>query len=728
MTRVKPSLTPARNASVQGRLGIPLALGILVLSQFAAAANAQAVARPELHAERATTPPKLDGVLDDAAWAHEPMALERWVSYNPLRGEPEKQRTSVWIAYDADAIYFAFRCFDDEPGKIRTTITRRDNAWNDDWIAVSLDSSRAGQVAYHMFVNPSGIQMDALNTGTNEDSAPDWVWQSAGRVDAQGYVVEMRVPLESIRFHGGSDVRMGVLFFRHNSRMGVSWSWPAIAPGQWVFESHAPLVFNELHQPRVLEVIPSATVSRNETRAATQSWQGASSKGDLGASIKYGLTSTIALDATINPDFSQVESDAFQVEVNQRFPVFFDEKRPFFMEGLGLFNLAGSGGDASMRRAVHTRRIVDPIAGLKLTGTAGRETFAVLSAADESLPGNTDKLFTIGRALRNYGNGQYIGALVTDTEFGVEHNRVAAADISFRHGPRFNWSGALLHSDSQRADGASTRGNGGNAKYSYSTRRLTLIGQVEHYDRGFEMETAFINRVGLTRAWDYAEVQFYPAARYSWIKRVAPFLWGTAANDRVQGGTESALTPGIRFNFVRQGNLRLDFSRGHETFAGQRFTTGRAHADGGAQITRWLNVRGMFERSPAVFYDPAAPFGGTASNRNIMLDWQPNARLAHNLSYNFVKFERTSGEKVYSLHIVNLRNTYQFTPRFFLRAIAQFDSLKRRVLGDFLASYELMPGTVAHAGYGSVLESVERRPYTATARALFFKVSYLARF
>jgi hypothetical protein len=291
-----------------------------------------------------------------------------------------------------------------------------------------------------MFVNPSGIQMDALNTGTNEDSAPDWVWQSAGRVDAQGYVVEMRVPLESIRFHGGSDVRMGVLFFRHNSRMGVSWSWPAIAPGQWVFESHAPLVFSELHQPRVLEVIPSATVSRNQTRAATQPWQDASSKGDLGASIKYGLTSTIALDATINPDFSQVESDAFQVEVNQRFPVFFDEKRPFFMEGLGLFNLAGSGGDASMRRAVHTRRIVDPIAGLKLTGTAGRETFAVLSAADESLPGNTDKVFTIGRALRNYGSGQYIGALITDTEFGVEHNRVAAADISFRHGARFNWS------------------------------------------------------------------------------------------------------------------------------------------------------------------------------------------------------------------------------------------------------------------------------------------------
>jgi hypothetical protein len=114
--------------------------------------------------------------------------------------------------------------------------------------------------------------------------------------------------------------------------------------------------------------------------------------------VKYGITSTVTLEATGNPDFSQVESDAFQVEVNQRFPVFYDEKRPFFMEGLGVFNLAGQGGDASMQKSVHTRRIVDPDAGLKLTGTAGRQTFAVLSAADASAA-DSDRLFTIGRAL-----------------------------------------------------------------------------------------------------------------------------------------------------------------------------------------------------------------------------------------------------------------------------------------------------------------------------------------
>ena len=692
-----------------------------------APASSQTQTALELHATPAMTPPKLDGVLDDAVWAREPMPLEGWASYDPLRGEPARQRTSVWIAYDDEALYFAFRCFDDEPSKIRTTITRRDNAWNDDWIGVSLDSTHAGQVAYHMFVNPSGIQIDALNTGTNEDSAADWVWQSAGRVDAQGYAVEMRVPLESIRFRGGADVRMGVLFFRHSSRMGVSWSWPAIAPGQWVFETHAPLMFSQLRQPRVLEVIPSVTASANQARELPQPWPGVATKGDLGASVKYGITSTITLDATVNPDFSQVESDAFQVEVNQRFPLFFDEKRPFFMEGLGLFNLAGTSGDGNMRTAVHTRRIVDPSTGVKLTGTAGRQTFALLSALDASPAGDTDRLFTIGRVMRNYGNGQYIGALVTDTELGHEHNRVAAADVSLRHSAHFNWSASLLRSDTRTAEGESLQGNGGQAKYVYSTQRVLVMGQAEHYDRGFRMDTAFINRVGLSRGWQYEEVNFYPAAQYGWIKRIAPFLWSALGEDRIQGGSEAVYVPGVRFNFVRQGNLRLDMARGHETFAGRRFATGRAHADGRAQITRWLNVGGTLERADAVFYDPTEPFAGTQFTREANVEWQPNARLAHNLSYNYVRFERSTGEKVFSVHIVNLRNTYQFTPRFFIRAIAQFDSAKHRVLGDFLASYELMPGTVAHAGYGSILESINSRPYTVTARALFFKVSYLAR-
>jgi hypothetical protein len=683
----------------------------------------------EIRPVRATTAPKLDGRLDDQVWSGQPLPAENWVSYNPLRGEPEQQRTRVWMAYDDQALYFAFRCYDPDPSRIRTTITRRDNAWNDDWVAISLDSSRAGQVAYHMFINPSGIQMDALNTASGEDSAVDWTWQSAGRVDEEGYVVEVRVPLQSIRFRGGDDVRMGVMFFRRNSRLGISWSWPEMRPGQWVFESNVPALFQNLKQPRLLEVIPSATMSTNQRRESSGAWPKASSKGDLGASVKYGITSTVTLDATVNPDFSQVESDAFQVEVNQRFPTFFSEKRPFFMEGLGLFNLAATGGDSTMRTAVHTRRIVDPIAGVKLTGTAGQQTFAFLNAADGSVDPERQKFFTIGRVMRNTGPGQYIGGLVTDVEYLGSHNRVAAADLSVRRGNSFRISSALMYSDSRTLEGIASHGVGAQVEAGYNTRRMNLGSFVEHFDKGFQMDTSFMNRVGLTRTWQYGEVQFYPdQKKHPWLKRVAPFAWVNYAEDRINRGDELFTITGLRLDFTRQGNLRIDYGDGHETFAGREFPVSRVFILGQAQFLRWLNVGAFMQNGDGIFYDPVDPFGGRSRNRQTWMTLQPSSKLSHNLSYNYAEFSRETGERVYRVHVLNLRNTYQFTRQFLLRAITQYDSSRRRVLGDFLASYELAPGTVVHAGYGTLVERLNARPYETTARAFFFKASYLARF
>jgi len=700
-----------------------------------APATAQTATPQELRAHRISTPPKLDGVLDDEAWSGEPLPVDRWMSYNPMRGEAAAELTSVWIAYDDEAIYFAFRCLDTQPEKIRTTISRRDNAFGDDWVGLSLDSSRAGQLAYHLFVNPSGIQMDALQSGTTgEDFAPDWVWESSGHVGADGWSVEIRLPLENIRFRSGADVRMGVLFWRRLSRTGVSASWPEMPPGQWVFESNTAVTFGELRSRRLLEVIPSVTFSSNQSRKTQAIWNPTRAKGDPGFSLKYGLTSAVTLDATVNPDFSQVESDAFEVEVNQRFPVFFSEKRPFFMEGLGLFNLAGTSGDATMRTAVHTRRIIDPSAGLKLTGAAGRHTFGVLSSADTSPAGTRQRVFTVAREVINFGKGQYAGLLLADTEFGADHNRVAGGDVAFKRGEHFQANGSFLSSHSRSVTGERTSGKGTQGSYFYNTRRFAVVGQVEHYDRGFRMDTAFLNRVALTRGWQYQDLNFYPShPRYRWIKRINPFVWISRGTDRIQGGTEAFYLPAVRFNFTRAGYLRLDYGTGHETFGGRKFEIGRMMLEGGIQITRWLNIGGGGQKGPAIFYDSAEPFQGHRRSGNVRIGLQPNSRVNSNTSYSFESFDnRSTGLNVYRVHILNMRNTYQFSPRFFVRAVAQFDSSRERLLGDFLASYELSPGTVVHAGYGSLFgrahDDLEFDRYTATARAFFFKASYRARF
>ena len=192
-------------------------------------------------------------------------------------------------------MYFAFRCIDSQPEKIRTTISRRDNAWSDDWAGFSLDSSRAGQLAYHFFVNPSGIQMDGLQSGTNgEDMSPDWVWQSAGHVSADGWAkiesLEDALPQRFGRQHGHSVLAQA-------QPLGRLFVVAADGSGQWVFESNATIVFDELHSRRLFEVIPSATLSSNQSRVNSSSWNQFRSKGDLGLS-SFATSDDLASVAT----------------------------------------------------------------------------------------------------------------------------------------------------------------------------------------------------------------------------------------------------------------------------------------------------------------------------------------------------------------------------------------------------------------------------------------------
>lgn len=715
----------------------------------ASSSGPAASVRPSLRSHRLTQPPAIDGLLDDNAWREAPVETGDWLSYNPLHGDKVAQTTKVWIGHDADYLYFAFQCDDPDPSQIKTSITRRDNIWPDDWVGISLDALGTGQFSYHLIVNPSGIQLDMLNSVSgNEDQSPDYVWDSAGRRNDQGYAVEMRIPLQTIRFRGGADVRMGILFWRRVSRAGVSVAWPPLEPGKWVFEKHATLSFGELKPRLPREVIPSTTYVRTQRRAAPSQWASGDDEGDFGISGKYGITSTITLDATMNPDFSQVESDAFQVEVNQRFPIFFSEKRPFFMEGAGIFTLAGQGNDNSLQTAVHTRRIVDPVFGAKLTGSTGRVAFGTLTALDQA-PGRNlpdghpdigkDRLYNIGRVQYSLGPSNYAGGIALDTQFAGGYNRVVGGDLSWRVSETQRVSGFVLGSSTRdpRTDGARS-GIGAQAGYEYSTRKLLLIGYAEHYDRDFQMDTAFINRVGLTSAWGYAEYSFYPNKTKPWLLRISPFSFTQGGRDRNAGGNELLQVTGIRLRFSRQGFVRVDRFDGFETWAGQEFDRDRWRLQGNVQLYRWLSLEGQSFFGEAVFYDTEAPFQGTSNDVRLGMTLQPSGRFSQAFTYRYVAFDRAStGERVYDLDLIYSRTTYQFSRQFFVRGIVQYDSSRSRVLTDFLASYELRPGTVAYAGYGSL---IERRGfadgewtsgsgrYETSQRGLFFKASYLYRF
>ena len=719
-----------------------LVLTLLALALLSATAEAQ---EPPFSVQRAPEPPNIDGILDDSAWAQvQPMPTGQWVSYNPNRGDrmPDEYRTEVRIAYDDRNVYFAFHCFDHEPQNIRTNVAKRDSSFNDDWFALSLDSAGTGQSAYHLFTNPSGSQMDALNTSASgEQFDADMVWYSAGKTTADGYVVEVRIPLQTLRFSAADEVRMGLVFFRKVSRIGVSYSWPEMLPGQWVFDRPAHLVFSNLRPRRLVELLPSVTYSIGQHRETSERWASADDKYNFGGSGKLGITSGITLDGTINPDFSQVESDAFQVQVNQRYPVFFSEKRPFFMEGMGLFNIAGTGGDGNMRRAVHTRRIIDPIFGSKVTGTIGKTTFGVLNAADDKPDVNDEipdeleknKIYTIGRATYALRRSDYFGGIFTHTYLDGRDNMVAGGDLSLRLSSSQNFNATFLASQTSERDAEAVSGNAAQVSYGYETRRINFGTQIEHYDTDFQMDTAFYLRTGFTSGWSFGEINFYPKS--TWLQRVHPFYFTKIGYDDVQGGDEAVLNAGIRFNLTRQGFVNISHIRGHEPWQGTEYRIGDdLNFFGAMQVFRWLNIGGGGGAGPAIFYDEVDHFQGRSSFTHFFIDFQPSQKLTLGLNGNFIQFDREStGERVYDVQILNSRTTYQFNKHFLARFIAQYDSSARRVLTDWLASYELVAGTVFHAGYGGLYEQADEPintngKYLMMNRGLFFKASYLHRF
>jgi hypothetical protein len=705
---------------------------------------------PPLVATRTTTAHSIDGALDDEAWRGGPQPTGEWRSYNPLNGDTIPQQTHVWIAYDDRYLYFAFQCDDQEPDRIKASVARRDTIFSDDWVGLSLDALGTGQVSYHMMVNPVGVQMDMLNSASSfEDLAPDWTWDSAGKPTPNGYSVEIRLPLESIRFKGGDSVRMGVLFWRHISRSGVSVAWPAMNSGQWVFDVHSGLMFSHLESRLAREVIPSATYNHTRSREDTPVWSEVLGGPQAGLSARVGLTSTTSLDATVNPDFSQVESDAFQVEVNQRFPVFYSEKRPFFMQGSDVFKLGGVGnGDASMQAAVHTRQIVDPIAGAKVTGTVGRLTFGTLNASDEA-PGKLaaedgtagagrNRQFNIGRLQYGLGPSSFAGAIVTDTRFAGDDNQVVGADLALKVSETQRVSAMVLQSWSDRR-GDKSQGVALQANYSHSTQRSTQSAQFEHYDPAFAMDTAFYTRVGFTSGWGYADYNIDPdKTKYPWVHRISPFTFLQRAYDRIQRGDELTSVTGVRIAFTRQGFFRIDGAFGQEPWAGHEYAVRRVRSFGSVQLFRWLQANGSFVNGSAIYYDPENPYAGRDHSLNVGVTLQPTGRFTEDLSYTHEVFHRADdGRLVYDLDIINSRTTYQFTRFVFVRGTAQYDSSRAQVLTDFLASYEMRPGSVLYAGYGSL---VERRsdlagawttgigPYLTTRRGLFLKASYLYRF
>ncbi|MEW6455172.1 MAG: DUF5916 domain-containing protein [Acidobacteriota bacterium] len=392
--------------------------------------------------------PKIDGVLDNPLWEKEALKIENFVQFQPKEGAIPSEKTIAYLGYDEKNFYCAVKCFDSEPKKIRASLTNRDSAFNDDWILIFLDTFNEKRRAFEFFVNPIGIQGDGIRTeeGGNESDSQTWdtVFYTDGKLNEEGYVVEIALPFKSIRFPNLQKKVWGIFIIRNIPRKGELITFPIIKRGMGgVLTQEAQIMIEGyVERGKNLEVMPIFTSLKNE---------GERIDPEAGVNLKYGLSSDLTFDFTFNPDFSHIEADAPQIDINQRFALYYPEKRPFFLEGTEIFQY-GSQWDPQGINIIYTRRIIDPRWGGKFTGKVGRFTLGYISALDQNPTESLweisnggknlseDALFNIFRMKTDVFKESYVGFAFTDKEIDGSFNRVGSIDGKFKFSKNFYFS------------------------------------------------------------------------------------------------------------------------------------------------------------------------------------------------------------------------------------------------------------------------------------------------
>jgi len=695
------------------------------------------IAEP-LVAPSASVPPVIDGRLDEAVW-ETGLKFTDFKTIKPDFGKEPSLKTEAYFLYDAENLYIAFRCYDDEPNKIKANVSKRDAMFADDTVGLCLDTFNDAQNAYLLIINPLGIQGDGLmNSIGNMEPSMDFVWYSKGQIDDKGYTVECRIPLESIRFASRKTVVMGMAFVRQVIRTSEEFSFPAMFPDKGSLISQLqPVSITGLKYNRVVEILPAITHSDHSIM------QGGRLERDLrqtdfSLTAKVGLTSDLTTDATYNPDFSQVESDAGQVDFNIRYALYYPEKRPFFMEGQEYFQFAANPEDSPFRAVVYTRNIINPIFGFKGTGKVGPKSTVAAIYAHDDLPGETgDRYpdFGIVRFRQSFKDDSYIGGFYTSRFQGSGFNQLAGADGRIRLNGASVAEYHLFGSFTRNPGETATNNGHALGLYSnYGTRKVYTEVELQDISKYFQVDTGFITRTGISRLAPFFMYKIYPKS--SFFQRIEPFYWGEYIRDKFYGTFETFNVFVLRFWLPRSTMFRVDGFLGNEGYIGQKFNRDGYRVMLQTQLTKQLYVQSLFRRGGMIFYDPEAPYQGYGDQADLYAEYQPLDKFAFGLSYTYVDFYRKSDrQKVYDYGIIRSRNTFQINKYLFLRAIFEYNTFYRRLTTDGLVSFTYIPGTVVHIGYGSAYEKlawtgselVASDHFLETQRGFFFKVSYLWR-
>jgi hypothetical protein len=736
----------------------------------------------------------IDGHLDEGAWS-EAALLTGFTQREPVEGAPASERTEVRVFYTERALYLGIRASVRDPRTLRATLAERDQITGDDHIRILLDPYNDRRRAHALYVNPLGVQQDGVMDERGRpptDYSPDFHFASAGRVTAEGYEVEVRIPFSSLRVPSAEVQSWGLHLIRHIAATGAVESWaplsrdePNLLPQAGTL---AGLTGMDLRRP--IEVNPVVVARRDGARPRPDApFQRESPRGEVGINLQAGLTPEITLDVTVNPDFSQVEADAGQITVNERFAVAYPEMRSFFLEGADIFS--------GPERLVHTRRIVSPLGAAKVTGRREGIEFGYLGALDDlpaagDLPGER-AFFHIARASRSFGSGRSAGGLVTHREGESEANTVAATDTRIRFGRHHTAIVQAAGSRTASDDGTARVGHLLHASLDKTARNHGYYLRLVDLPRDFVSRAGFIPRTGYSDLFGMHRLSWFGAEgaliQRTDLRASGGTLWTgremwsasrpvegwlrVSPQVRLRGNTEVGveytqrfydLDPAVYAHLSGQdpdGN-RFDGAAVVEPIARHRGLHGLSLSLASDYFRRATGSLTMEIAETPVF---AEGVRGRASNLTLSAAMRPTAVLRVDARLAYSELHRQHDGSRYSRAVIpRLRAEYQITRDLFVRGTGQYlaeevDYLRapggapylregvpfrlRRgetVLAgaaqshplqlEALISYRPAPGTTLFLGYGREMMDAEAFRFgqmPARSEGLFLKASYLFR-
>lgn len=744
---------------------------------------------------RRDTSVTIDGRLDEPVW-REAARLTGFSQYRPVDGLPAADSTVVLVWYASNAIYFGIRAMEPHGSVVRATLADRDAIDADDNVQILLDTYDDHRRALEFAVNPLGIQEDGVRSegqdagaagGRNAtgrfdgtiDLNPDFVWQSRGHVTPWGYEVEVRVPFKSLRYQSTDPQTWGLQIVRQVMHSGYEDTWTPVvrANASFLIQAGRLVGLHDLHRGLVMDINPEATTKIEGDSTVTG--YGYDATPQLGGTLHWGITNNLGLAATAHPDFSQVEADVAQVTVNQRFALFYPEKRPFFLDGLERYD--------TPNRLIYTRRIVQPVAGAKLIGKLGGTNVAYLGAVDtrDATSGN-NPVYNILRLRRDLGTSSTLGLVYTDREDGGAYNRAAGGDA--RVVWRKIWFSQLQVVGSWTGDDAGGR-NGVLWDAVLGDRTGRNYGN--HYEilgisPDFAASSGFVNRTGIVSGRFFNRFTWYGAPG-ALVEQVSTFfhfapIWryddfrharspiegeyGDRWTATLRGGWNVNASIGdnpVRFDptaFVDYGVIR-----GTDTipFAVPGGTNHFWNADAGFSMpNRALTASASASYGGAAIFDEAAR--GRELKAEASLAWRPTRSLRLTASWTHDRLTRSRDGSEFALaNIPRLEVDVQLTRSLFVRYIGQYVTQRQAALrdprtdeplarldttgatyvaaagftsntfrNDVLFSYKPSPGTVFFFGYGVLLTrpeafSLSGPGFTRVNDGFFAKASYLLR-